>query len=212
MRDCFFLVADTNMAETVKGFLGRKRFYESLGTAPFDFDPAGDLVVAAGDNDPGLFVRAHEILALYRRSHRRAVVIIDSAWDGSPGAEAIKREMTANLHKDGWDDEIFRVIVIDPELENWIWQKNVHVARALGFETHEAMVEAMSHDGNWPAGKDKPIDPKGLWERMLRRARIPRSSAIYRKITSQVSISRCRDEAFLELRQALQSWFPAVRR
>lgn len=35
-----------------------------------------------------------------------------------------------------------------------------------------------------------------------------RSSAIYRKITAQVSVNDCCDDAFLQLAGKLREWFP----
>jgi len=206
-----FLVADKNMAAILKGFLGRERFFESLGTSRFMFEPIQDLLIASGDNDPGLFVRAHELLAPYRLSHRHVVVIVDASWDGSPGASAIKRTMTANLEQQGWTKANSRVIVIDPELENWVWQKNIHVAHTLGCSTLEEMLDLVGPEA-WPTGQPKPNTPKDLLERLLRHSDIPRSSSIYGAISEHVSISGCRDVAFLELRRALQTWFPAVPR
>ncbi|HOY68248.1 MAG TPA: hypothetical protein PLP29_15310 [Candidatus Ozemobacteraceae bacterium] len=199
------------MSEALTGFLGRERFHESLGTAPFRFDPREDLVVASGDNDPGLFVRAHELLLVYQKSHRYAVVVVDAAWEGSPGAAEIRSKMTERLTANGWAADACRVIVIDPELENWIWQKNVHVARALGFETRDEMLDLVAAVSGWPEGQEKPSAPKETLETVLRRRKIPRSASLYRRITSQVSIKGCRDRAFSELLQALHTWFPAVR-
>ncbi len=31
------------------------------------------------------------------------------------------------MRRTGWDAEAFAVIVIDPELENWIWQRKPYV-------------------------------------------------------------------------------------
>ena len=207
MRDCLFLLADSNMQGTLAGFLSRDLFHRSLGCGSFMFDPAEDLVVAAGDNDPGLYVRGHELLRPFQRTHQHALVVIDAAWDGSPGAETIRADMTANVRGTGWPEGSFRVVVIDPELEVWVWQQNQHVARALGFASEQSMMANHRVAAAWPAGQNKPSQPKETLEAVLRQQRIPRSSSIYRQITERISVRGCHDLAFQQLREALQTWF-----
>lgn len=54
----------------------------------------------------------------------------------------------------------------------------------------------------------KPERPKEALVAALRESRTPRSSSLYRKIASRVSLRRCADAAFLEFRGLLQQWFP----
>ncbi len=208
MRDCIFLLADKNMQAVFEGFLTRQAFHQSLGCATFRFDPRQDIAVAAGDNDPGLYTRGHELLRPYQATHRHAVVVLDAEWEGSPGKEAMTVHLTAQISATGWKADYFAVIVIDPELENWIWQQNDHVARGLGFgNSHELMADT-DLQAAWPQGQGKPTSPKEILETLLQKRRIPRSSAIYKQITSQVSARRCQDSAFRQLIASLKAWFP----
>jgi hypothetical protein len=127
------------MRASFEGFLTRNGFHHSLGCGAFLFDSRSDIVVASGDNDPGLYVRGHELLRPFLSSHRYAVLVLDALWDGSPGAINIKKHLTERVLATGWKDDCFQVIVIEPELENWIWQKNEHVARELGFDDLDEM-------------------------------------------------------------------------
>ena len=208
MRDCAFLLADTNMQAAFEGFFSRPGFYKSLGCGEFDFNPRLDIKVAAGDNDPGLYTRGHELLRTFHPSHRRAVMVLDAEWEGSPGAEAIKEHITQQIQTTEWENGTFQVIVIDPELENWIWQRNDHVARGLGFDSMQALMEDPDVQRSWPKESQKPTQPKEILEKLLRKRRIPRSSAIYKRITSQVSVRNCQDNSFLALSAALKAWFP----
>ncbi|WP_293687782.1 hypothetical protein [Thiolapillus sp.] len=208
MRDCFFLLADKNMQAAFEGFLTRQRCHASLGCGAFEFDHRIDILVAAGDNDPGLYTRGHELLRPFQSSHHQAVVVLDAEWDGSPGADAIRQHMTQQITASGWDNDRFRVIVIEPELENWIWQKSDHVARGLGFENHNELILDPDMADAWPEGCCKPIAPKEAMEHLLRKKRIPRSSSIYKDIASSVSIRHCEDAAFQMLLETLREWFP----
>lgn len=208
MRDCIFLLADTNMQAAFEGFLTRQAFHQSLGCGTFSFDPRKDIAVASGDNDPGLYTRGHELLRPYQVTHCYAVVVLDAERGGSPGKKAITEHLTSKILATGWAAGNFVVIVIDPELENWIWQQNDYVARELGFGNSNEMMADTDLRATWPQGQAKPTAPKEILETLLQKRRIPRSSAIYKHITSQVSIKYCQDSAFQRLIVSLRAWFP----
>jgi len=207
-RDCVFLLADRNMRASFEGFFSRQSFHQSLGCGPIGVDPMQDLIVAAGDNDPGLYTRAHELLRAFINTHSHAVVVLDAKWDGSPGATDISTHIEAMLSTNGWQPESVAVVVIEPELENWIWQRNAHVAKGIGFDNIESLLADQDLRRAWPDGQDKPSSPKETLEAILRKKRIPRSSAIYKKITTQISVNYCKDKAFLYLVEKLRQWFP----
>lgn len=207
-RDCVFLVADSNMKACIEGFLGRPQFHRNLGTGPFTFESRQDLIVGDGRNDPGVYIHAHELLRPYLKSHRYAVIILDCEWDGSPGSECILRDIQNRMQSNGWTEERFAIIAIDPELEAWIWQDSPHIDAALGFKGPGKLRERLLQDGTWPAGARKPPRPKEAIDAVLRSARTPRSSSLYRKITEKVSVRSCSDPSFAVLIEALRSWFP----
>jgi hypothetical protein len=207
MKDCVFLVADTNMEATFRGFLERENFHLSLGVCPFDFD-----VIVESRNDPGVYKYGHELLVPYQKTHRYAVVVLDQDWDGAPAGHKIEEEIRGNLISSGWAVEACAVIVIDPELEAWIWQDSPHLETAFRFNPAKqgaSLKDWLKEKELWPEGTAKPPDPKGAVEKTLRFTRIPRSSALYKQITSRVSIRNCEDPAFLKLKETLQNWFPA---
>lgn len=208
MRECIFLLADTNMRATFEGFFTRPAFHQRLGCGTFDFDVQKDIKVAAGDNDPGLYTRGHELLRPFQKTHQRAVMVMDAAWAGSPGADAIKQHMAREILSTGWKENTFQVIVIDPELENWIWQKNDHVASGLGFANITSLLADSDIQDSWPQDAAKPDQPKEVLEKLLKKRKLPRSSAIYKRITSKVSVQHCQDGSFQELLATLRSWFP----
>ena len=212
MIDIVFLVADLSMQEALRGFLTRHDFHRdyNLGIRPFKFDPPQDLFYAAGLNDPGLYTDGHNILAPFQRTHHRAIVIQDAEWDGSPGAVAICADLTAKIVATGWSENRFRVLCIEPELENWIWQRNNRVAAPLGFASVDEMIAVVRAVGfEWPDGHSKPFRPKEALEAVVRRRGIGLSSAVHRSITATVSLKACQCPALLRLREALQQWFPS---
>jgi len=207
-RDCVFLVADTNMETVFKAFLTDPAFPDRLECAAFGFNPAQDLLKAAGRADPGVYAQAHEYLRSYSVTHRYAVVVLDAEWSGSPGAEQIREKIQGDLCRSGWAEGQTETIVIEPELESWIWVESPQVGRALGWKDATGLREWLEAEGWWPAGADKPTRPKEAVEAVLEKTGKSRSSARYGKIVREASIKHCNDPAFRELKTVLQRWFP----
>lgn len=209
-RPCVILVADSNMAAAFRGYLGRNQWHRSIGCTPFAFNPdvGGDLLVDEGGNDPGVYTRAHELLRPYLSTHARALVALDCDWEGSPGKQTIVDNITRRLVSNGWENEMVKVIAIEPELENWLWQDNPLVADALRYRGATNLRTLLAQQGLWPEADAKPPRPKEATEWVLRQTRRPRSSAIYEELAGRISIRGCTDEAFQELHTTLQGWFP----
>ncbi len=147
MRDCIFLLADKNMEAAFIGFLTRDGFHFSLEIHHFDVDLLQDIIVDEMGNDPGIYTRAHEFLRSYQRTHRHAVIVLDNAWEGSPGVAAIEDNISQNMRATGWDENDFVVIVINPELEIWILQDSPVVERAFRFQQDISMRKWLEKKG-----------------------------------------------------------------
>jgi len=208
-RDCVILVADSNMAATFQGYFSRDRWHLSLGCGEFEIDTNIDLMVDEGGNDPGVYARAHELLRPCQNSHRHALVVLDCEWSGSPGKAGIVAHVTAGLVRSGWAQDAVKVIAIEPELENWLWQDNPHVAQALCYQDNRPLRQRLADEGLWPVDAAKPPRPKETAQWVLKQAREPRSSAIYRQLAERISIRGCTDAAFAEMLSTLRNWFPA---
>jgi hypothetical protein len=206
-RDCVFWVADSTMAEVFKAFLTREKYHLSLGCGRFEFDPREDLFPNAGGNDPGLYVRAHQLVAPYARTHKYAVVALDASWDGSPNPAQIEDHVSKNL-AEVWPSGCYRVIVIEPELEAWVLHDSPHVATAFRYSGPSPMRHWLRDNGHWPDGSAKPPDPKTAVEALCRFTRTPRSAAVYGKVVSRITVKNCVDTAFRQLADTLRQWFP----
>lgn len=210
MNDLLFLVADKNMAEAVGGLLERDQIHRIIGCRAFQFDARRDIKVAAGQNDPGLYVRANELLRPLAADYAHAVVVVDEEWDGSPGADEIARKLRAHLGDAGWSEANSLGLVARPEADIWLWSDSPHSATALGWSSWDSLRPALEAQGFLAAGRPKPARPKEAAEWALRNCgkRAPRSAALYRQVSSQVSIRRCEDDALAQLVSALRAWFP----
>jgi hypothetical protein len=202
MSDLICLVADENMEAVMQGLFTRP---QALGIHPIEHE-----VVVHPRRDPGCFHEAAEILKTYRHSHAHALALLDQAWQGTPATtglelEAMLRERFRRTGLNGWAE----VVVIDPELEIWVFGNSPWVDRCLGWAGRNMPLRAwLESEQLWPVAAQKPTDPKVAVERSLRELRRPRSSSIYRDLASNVSLDRCTDRAFLRLKALLQMWFP----
>lgn len=169
MNDLLFFVADKNMAEAVGGLLERDQVHRIVACAPFKFDARRDIKVAAGQNDPGLYVRANELLRPLAADYAHAVVIVDEEWDGSPGAEEIERALRCHLDDAGWSEANSLGLVVRPEADVWLWSDSPHSARALGWASWDVLRPRLEEQGFLAAGRTKPVRPKDAAEWVMPR-------------------------------------------
>lgn len=100
------------------------------------------------------------------------------------------------------------MLVVEPELEVWLWGQSPHVARALGWDNLLPLQTWLRDHGLWSQGALKPERPKECVEAALRQTGMRRSSSIYGEIARRVSLQGCQDQTFQKLCSVLRDWFP----
>lgn len=202
MKDLYVLVADQDMAETVQALLKRP---DSLG-----IHCTRHMIDRHLGRDPGCRTGASQKLRPFLYEYRRAVVVLDKHGCGREGAkrEDIQQEIEQDLRRNGWDDDRAKAIVIEPELETWVWTGSPHVASVLGWKRESGDLKAwLMGRGLWSAGSAKPADPKAAMNAVLRQTRTPNSAALFGEIARRTTLQHCRCSAFMELKDTLQRWF-----
>ncbi len=199
-RDLVVLIADKNIEGALRGLLSRPR---ALGLREISCD-----LFVHPERDPGCRLRAHHFLKPFAHRYAHALVVFDREGSGRDEAERtiLERQVEGLLSSSGWDDRA-AAVVIDPELEIWVWADSPHVESALGWSEDMTLREWLMQKGWLQEGESKPVQPKTAVEEALRRARKPRSSSMYQELARRVSTERCVDAAFLKLRQTLVGWF-----
>ena len=204
--DLVCLTADKSMSAAVEELLDR---HQALGIRPLAYE-----VVTHPQRDSGCFHRSGAFLQDYRATAARALVVLDFEWTGAPqaaeSADRLESMLEERLRRDGID-EWARAVVIDPELEAWVFSSSPHVADVLGWNGRSpSLRDALAERGHWPQGEPKPRRPKEAMDWALRNARpaAPRSSAHFRELAQKVSIASCTDRAIVRMRSLLQEWFP----
>jgi hypothetical protein len=200
-RDLAVLTADENMRHAVGAVLGRS---QAIGIRAVDAE-----FWVHPEHDPGCRLRGHELLRAQGAQFERALVVFDREGCGDERPrEVLETEVETNLASNGWSGRC-AAVVIDPELEAWVWSPSPHVDEALGWKGKTPTLRQwLTTERLLVAGQTKPSRPKEAMERALEIARRPRSSARYAEIGAKVGLAGCTDAAFNKLLATLRAWFP----
>lgn len=201
--DLVLLLADKNIEGAVTALL--KSRCQALRIRTVNFK-----AITHPNHDPGCLNQSSALLATYRSLCRHALVVFDREGCGRDLArEDLEKLVEAELAKSGWDNRGV-AIVIDPELENWVWGPSPHVASALGWTDDRGDLKEWLVSHGWLPSLEatKPRRPKEAVDAVMKLVDAPRSSAIYQAIAEKVSVQLCTDPAFVKLRETLQGWFP----
>lgn len=202
-RDLVVLAADKHISVSLDTLLDQRQ--DDLGIRKLSYQ-----TFRHSGKDPGCRIKAAEFLRPFNRQYNYALVVFDRRGCGSPDLpEEIQKNVETDLSRNGWSNRS-KVIVIDPELEAWVWSRCSKVAEVLGWGTDfELLQRWLSDKGLWPARCTKPQDPKRALEKVLRhKKKQPRSSALFKKLAASIQFNTCRDTAFKELKRTLRTWFP----
>jgi hypothetical protein len=200
MRDLVVVVPDKDTEQALTGLLKRPK---AIGIRPIDV-----VFRVHPQKDPGCFHTGHELAATSCGEASHALVVFDLAWEGAPSKDPAKLqgEVEGRL-RPVWEGSC-ACVVIDPELEVWVWSDSPHVAEALGWQGRDpALRDWLEAQGLWPRNLQKPTDPEVAFRRAVRRTNLPPSAAVFRRLADTVGVSRCTDASLLRLLSVLRRWF-----
>lgn len=201
LKDLFVLVADSNMKATVQALLSR--------TEAMSIRVVNAEIRTHPQKDSGCCGGGVEFLSAFPRQFYRALLMFDREGCGKEDLASvdIERMIEERLSHVGWNDRA-RVVVLDPELETWVWSSSPHVEECLGWRNQSIPLRRWLLDRGYLChANGKPVRPKEAMEEALYATRTPRSSAIYRRLAETVSWRGCVDRAFLRLQDILREWF-----
>ena len=199
------LVPDADIEQCVRGLLTRT---DSLGIAPVEFE-----VTRHANRDNGCRAQAAQHLQPFLKSYRYGLVVFDRDGCGSRLSRVqIQQEVELDLTRNGWRDRS-KAIVIDPEIEVWVWSESPEVARVLGWGSDFRALRAwLTSRRLWLPEQQKPQDPKNAMRRAMEgagiRGKARRSPSKFHDMAAAVDFTDCGDPAFVELRRTLLEWFP----
>ena len=125
-KDLLVLVADRDMELALRELLKRPL---ALGIRNLSFD-----FYLHPNRDNGCFTSAHEFLRAFPGQYRYTLIVFDKAGSGQEQRtiSEIEGDLKSRLSKNGWKNKS-EVIVIEPELEIWIWSDSPNVDISLGW-------------------------------------------------------------------------------
>lgn len=194
MKDLIVLVADKDAEQTFKALLGVRQ--PSLGIRSIQFD-----IFVHPERDGGVRSRCEEFLRGYTSEYRYALVVFDYEGCGATEpATQLATQLEQVLSVSGWRERA-AVIVIEPELENWVFSPSQNVPQIIADGKQEI------YDKHYTHTQGKPLRPKETMQQIMRAAKVQWSSALFYELAQNVSLKRCSDPAFLKLVSVLQQWF-----
>ena len=205
MKDLVILVADKDLEHALKGLLARPL---ALGTRAVEAD-----IFIEPQRDPACAQHGVEFISNFSRQYQYGLLMFDHKGSGmeTTGPRALQESLNERLAHSAWGERA-KVIVLAPELEAWVWNDSPHIDQVAGWKNRNPGLRPWLIDKGWLRGGEvKPAQPKEAFKAALREARKPRSASLYEQIAKKVSLRRCKDEAFLELKAILSQWFPRDR-
>lgn len=201
MKDLFIVVPDKDTEYTLRGVLPRDK---ALQTRKFSFD-----MVVHFNRDNGVRTTGPAMANSKRSSHSHALLVLD--WHGS-GVErrmnltALQNQLDAALGQ-VWGDAA-RSIVVDPEIESWVWGSDEALGQQLRWQDPESVRVWLQQNRFGLDVNGKPHHPKDAFRALLRRANVARSPAVFEQLAERLSLEHCKDRSFARLRSLLRKWYP----
>lgn len=199
MQDLVVLVADKNIQFALRGALGRP---QALGIRAMTHEFRTHM-----GRDGGVRATGVEVLAPEASRFRHALMVFDFEGCGQEHKDllALEAELDSQLRL-VWGARA-KAIIISPEVDIWLWGADVVLREALFWPQHGSIREWLLAKGFEFNADNKPLRPKEALDAMRLVHKRPRSSALYEKITSRISLQNCTDTAFRRLRAQLKLWF-----
>lgn len=200
--DLVIVVADKNMESAIEGILRR---YKSLGIRQINH-----VVYPHFHRDPGCRLESHLLLESMRSKYKYAIVMFDKEGCGAERLtrEELEADVERKLASSGWEGRSI-ALVLDPELEVWVWKNSPHVISALGWDGKIPDLYTWLKNCKYINEENMfPNCPKEAMEAALRAVNKPRSSSIYLHLALTVGFKNCTNPSFIKLKNTLLDWFP----
>ena len=200
--DLVVLLPGNDERETFDALLSKRSY--SLAVRPIVYR-----LVVHPRRDPGCYHEAPEVLQIYQKQAEYALVCFDFEGSGQEAHEPaeVENALRERMNRSGWGDRA-EVIVLNPELENWVWSMSPEVDNALGWRGRNPKLRQwLVQENLWPPDRLKPPRPKEAMEKSLRMVQERRSSSIYREIAQKVGLASCQDPAFNRFKDVMRRWF-----
>lgn len=200
-KDLMVLVADQDMKATLESLLSRP---ESIVMRPIQFE-----VRPHPRHDAVCRTQSADFLRPFANRFARCLVMFDHEGCGEEQTPAADLEIRVCdlLFKSGWEHRA-RTIVLEPELEAWVWSDSPVLDECCGWKGQPRPLREWIADQFQLQDNGKPVRPKEAFRAALRlTGKIP-SSSLFRELALKVGLRRCQDRGLLQFKTTLSNWFP----
>ncbi|MBI1289971.1 hypothetical protein GC173_01835 [bacterium] len=203
--DLGVLVADDDQRRALEALLAR---HQALGIRSIAYR-----IIKHNNHDSGCYGKSAGLMQSFLGRVSYGIVVFDRDGSGAASPSEIpemeEKVRRANIAA-GWDPERIECVVIEPELESWVWSPSPVVVKVLGWNGEEqALAGFLREKGFRQNSRGKWEPPKEAMEAALVQKGKPRKSAsYYGEIAKQASFKNCEDPAFKRLLTILRGWFP----
>ncbi|MBN2380443.1 hypothetical protein JXM67_11645 [candidate division WOR-3 bacterium] len=200
--DLVFLAADRNQQAGIDTLLQHR--FRNLGIRKLNYKPLLNPYHDCATNQ-----QIVEIMRPFISDAQYALVVMDHEGSGreDKSSSDIEKDIKGALEKNGWTKRA-EVIVVEPELEIWVWGDTTRVDEVLDWKGRTPRLrDWLQNEKLWGNSELKPSRPKEALEKALKEVRLPRSSAIYKNLAEKVGFERCTDSSFTRLKTILKNWF-----
>jgi hypothetical protein len=181
------------------------RFPLALGLRPFTYE-----VIVHENRDPGCYTMGVEKLDLKAKEFEYCILIFDHEGCGAEhkSPPEIEIELEKQLTKGLWTDRN-AVIVIEPELENWVWTNSIHTSAAIGWGNDREGLRSWLVAKAWlEPNEEKPKRPKEAMEASHKfKLNTPITSDTFQSIAAKASFKSCTSPSFQKFRSTITTWF-----
>ena len=192
------------MEHALKGLLSRP---QAIGIRSVSRD-----ICVHPQHDPACARRGVSFLSSFSAQYYHGLLIFDHEGSGRETVPSrdLQQEIDERFAGSTWGERA-RAVVVDPELEAWVWSRSPNVDEVMGWSGRSPSLRRwLVREGWLHQDTLKPARPKAAFHSALRAAGVARSASLYQQIAETVSLQRCDDRSFGRLRSTLQEWFPVV--
>ncbi len=204
-KDLLVIVADLDADNVMQSLLNRH--------PAFQIKKVNYEIFRHPEHDPGCRGKGVDFARTFCKQYDHLILMFDHHGAGADKTtpEDLEKKLESELSINGWKDNRAAVIVIQPELEAWVWGDSKQVDQVCGWSSRiPSLRQWLVAEGDLETEQSKPKDPKSAFKKVLKNAK-PRkqfSAAIFRELGEKVSFRNCQDRAFNKLKSTLSNWFP----
>jgi len=204
-KDLLVMVADLDMENVMLSLLKRHQSFQIREVNYEIFRPP--------NTDSGCRGKGVDFARTFCKQYDHLILMFDHHGAGADKTtpEDLEKELESKLSINGWEDNRAAVVVIQPELEAWVWGDSKEVDQVCGWRLRiPSLRQWLVAEGDIETEQSKPKDPKTTFKKVLNNAK-PRkqfSAAIFREPGEKVSFRNCQDRAFNKLKLTINNWFP----